>query len=88
MGGRMEVLLSRLEDHIISFHKELELNYARKSVEVLCRILLKNANNLSENHTEFYGRNLLDKLKPEMINVSKNHKLSLKSKHVFFSELV
>src|SRR5690606_12667290 len=77
-GGDMEVLLSRLEDHLVSFHRELELNYARKSVEVLCRILLKNGDTLPEDHSELYGKNLLDKIKPETIKVSKNHTKKIK----------
>lgn len=69
----MDSLLQRLEDHLINFHKDLELNYARKSAEVLCRILLKNVDSLPQNHNDLYGQKLVEIIKPETISVSKNH---------------
>ncbi|MHA3982929.1 NACHT domain-containing protein [Acinetobacter venetianus] len=74
----MEILLSRLEEHLVNFHKELELNYARKTSEVLCKILLKNASISSDEFYDLYGQKLVDKVKPETIKVSKNHTKKIK----------
>lgn len=75
----MDNLLQRLEEHLISFHQTLELNYARKIVEVLCRILLKNANNLPLDESDLYGQKLLNKVTSESIGVSKSHTKKIKA---------